>query len=203
MYPETDIPPITVSHEEIEDAKKKVPRSWEDMVSSLQKQYDLNSQLAIQIFDSEYLDLFENICKDKKIPANFVASILCGTITNLERKMPDAKTLRVTDISEAFNLLKNENIAKESLEIIFESIMSGKAKSMSDAIKVNALGVLNDNELNKILDEIIESNIKIIKEQGARAIGPLMGLVMKSLRGKVDGQKLNQLLENKIKTKIT
>jgi glutamyl-tRNA(Gln) amidotransferase subunit E len=203
MYPETDIPPITVSHEEIEDAKKKVPRSWEDMVSSLQKQYDLNSQLAIQIFDSEYLDLFENICKDKKIPANFVASILCGTITNLERKMPDAKTLRVTDISEAFNLLKNGNIAKESLEIIFESIMSGKAKSMSDAIKVNALGVLNDNELNKILDEIIESNIMIIKEQGARAIGPLMGLVMKSLRGKVDGQKLNQLLENKIKTKIT
>jgi glutamyl-tRNA(Gln) amidotransferase subunit E len=173
------------------------------MVSSLQKQYDLNSQLAIQIFDSEYLDLFENICKDRKIPANFVASILCGTITNLERKMPDAKTLRVTDISEAFNLLKNGNIAKESLEIIFESIMSGKAKSMSDAIKVNALGVLNDNELNKILDEIIESNIMIIKEQGARAIGPLMGLAMKSLRGKVDGQKLNQLLENKIKTKIT
>ncbi len=202
MYPETDIPPIIVSHEEIEDASKKIPRSWEDMVSSLQKQYELNSQLAIQIFDSEYLDLFENVCKDKKIPANFVASILCGTITNLERKMPDAKTLRVTDITEAFNLLKDGNIAKESLEIIFESLMSGKAKSMSDAIKINALEALDDKELNKMLDEIIESNIKIVKEQKERSIGPLMGLVMKSLRGKADGQKLNQLLENKIKAKI-
>lgn len=203
MYPETDIPPIIVSHEEIEDAVKKIPRSWEDMVSSLQKQYELNSQLAIQMFDSEYLDLFENVCKDKKIPANFVASILCGTITNLERKIPDAKTLRVADISEAFDLLKNDKIAKESLEIIFESIMSGKAKSMSDAIKVNSLETLDDKELNKMLDEVIESNIKIIKEQGSRSIGPLMGLVMKSLRGKVDGQKLNQLLENKIKAKIS
>ncbi len=202
MYPETDIPPIIVSHEEIENARKKIPKSWENMVSSLQKQYELNSQLAIQIFDSEYLDLFENICKDKKIPANFVASILCGTITNLERKMPDAKTLRVVDILEAFNLLKNGDIAKESLEIIFESLMSGKAKSMPDAIKVNSLEALDDKELNKMLDEIIESNIKIIKEQGSRAIGPLMGLAMKSLRGKVDGQKLNQLLENKIKDRI-
>ena len=42
----------------------------------------------------------------------------------------------------------------------------------------------------------------MIEEQGIRSIGPLMGLAMKTLRGKVDGQKLNQLLEAKIKSKI-
>ena len=202
MYPETDILPIIISKEEIEDAKSKIPKSWEEMISSLQKQYDLNNQLATQIFDSEYLDLFENICKDKKVPANFVASALCSTITNLERKIPDYKPLCVSDILETFNLLKNGSIAKESLEIIFESLMSGKAKSLQDVIKSSALETLDERELDKILDEIIESNLKIIKEQGTRSMGPLMGLAMKSLRGKVDGQKLNQLLENKIKAKI-
>ena len=86
--------------------------------------------------------------------------------------------------------------------MIFESIMSGKSKTISDAIKSNALNTIEDSKLHQILDELIGSNLKIIEEQGLRSMGPLMGLAMKTLRGKVDGQKLNQLLENKIKIKI-
>jgi len=202
MYPETDILPVIVSTNELEKAAMKVPKSWEETLLSLQKQYELNPQLALQVFDSEYLDLFETICKDKRISPNFVASILCGTITNLERRRMDAKLLKSPEIVEVFNLLAEGKIAKESLEIIFEGVMSGKSKSIFDVIKEHTLGTLDEKELNKQLDELIESNTKIIEEQGTRSISPLMGLAMKTLRGKVDGQKLNQLLENKIKSKI-
>jgi len=202
MYPETDIPPIIVNNTEIEQAKNKIPKSWEENLLALQKQYELNQQLSAQIFDSEYLDLFEIICKDKKVSPNFVASTLCGTITNLERRGMDSGLLKTADILEAFDLVTEGKIAKESLEMIFESIMSRKSKTISEAIKSNALNTIEDVELHKILDELIESNLKIIKEQGLRSMGPLMGLAMKTLRGKVDGQKLNQLLENKIKIKI-
>ncbi|HEU5221905.1 MAG TPA: Glu-tRNA(Gln) amidotransferase subunit GatE, partial [Candidatus Nitrosotalea sp.] len=202
MYPETDIPPIIVDNTEIEQARNKIPRSWEENLMALQKQYELNQQLSAQIFDSEYLDLFETICKDKRISPNFVASTLCGTITNLERKGMDSTLLRTGDIFEAFRLVTEGKIAKESLEMIFESIMSEKSKSISDAIKSNALNTVEDAELHKILDELVKSNFGIIKEQGLRSMGPLMGLAMKTLRGKVDGQKLNQLLEDKIKIKI-
>lgn len=202
MYPETDIPPIMVDNTEIEQARNKIPRSWEENLMALQKQYELNQQLSAQIFDSEYLDLFETICKDKRISPNFVASTLCGTITNLERRGLDSTLLRTGDIFEAFRLITDGKIAKESLEMIFESIMSGKSKSISDAIKSNALNTVEDAELHKILDELVKSNFGIIKEQGLRSMGPLMGLAMKTLRGKVDGQKLNQLLEDKIKIKI-
>jgi len=203
MYPETDIPPIIVNNTEIEQAKNKIPKSWEENLLALQKQYELNQQLSAQIFDSEYLDLFETICKNKKVSPNFVASTLCGTITNLERRGMDSGLLKTADILEAFDLVTEGKIAKESLEMIFESIMSRKSKTISEAIKSNALNTIEDVELHKILDELIESNLKIIKEQGLRSMGPLMGLAMKTLRGKVDGQKLNQLLENKIKIKIS
>jgi glutamyl-tRNA(Gln) amidotransferase subunit E len=202
MYPETDIPPIIVNNAEIEQAKNKIPKSWEENLLALQKQYELNQQLSAQIFDSEYLDLFETICKNKKVSPNFVASTLCGTITNLERRGMDSGLLKTSDIVEAFDLVTEGKIAKESLEMIFESIMSKKSKTISEAIKSNALNTIEDVELHKILDELIESNRKIIEEQGLRSMGPLMGLAMKTLRGKVDGQKLNQLLENKIKIKI-
>ena len=201
MYPETDIPPIIVSDKEFEEARNKIPKPWEENLLTLQKQYELNQQLAVQIFDSEYLDLFETICKNKKASPNFVASTLCSTITNLERQGMDSKLLKNSDILEAFNLIGEGMIAKESLEMIFESIMSGKSKTISEAIKINALNTIDDKELDRILDELTESNIKIIEEQGSRAIGPLMGLAMKTLRGRVDGQKLSQLLEAKINSK--
>ena len=202
MYPETDIPPIIVTNTEIEQAKSKIPKSWEENLLALQKQYELNQQLSVQVFDSEYLDLFETICKDKRVSPNFVASTLCSTITNLERQGMDSGLLKTTDILEAFSLVTEGKIAKESLEMIFTSIMSGKSKTISEAIKSNALNTIEDTELHKILDELIESSSKIIEEQGLRSMGPLMGLAMKTLRGKVDGQKLNQLLENKIKIKM-
>ena len=202
MYPETDIPPIIVNNSEIEEAKSKIPKSWEENLLALQKQYELNQQLSAQVFDSEYLDLFETICKDKQVSPNFVASTLCGTITNLERRGMDSGLLKTLDILQAFSLVTEGKIAKESLEMIFESVMSRNSKTISDAIKANALDTMEDTKLHQILDELVKSNLKIIEEQGLRSMGPLMGLAMKTLRGKVDGQKLNQLLEDKIKTRI-
>jgi len=202
MYPETDIPPIIVTGDEAEDARKKVPKSWEESLNDLQKQYELNPQLALQVFDSEYLDLFESICKDGRTSPNFAASVLCGTITNLERRGLDPKALKNSEIAKAFSLLADGRIAKESLEILFESIMGGKSSSIEDAIEKNSMGTLADSELGAILDEVVASNAGIIEQQGERAIGPLMGIAMKNLRGKVDGQRINRMLESKIRSRL-
>ena len=202
MYPETDIPPIIVSNTELAKAQKQVPKSWEETISELQKTYQLNSQLAVQIFDSSYLDLFEMVCQDKRISPNFAASIFCGTITNLERQGLDTGLLKLTEILKAFKLLADSEIAKESLEIIFLNIMSEKAHSVEEAIKNTAISRMNSTEIEKMLDDLVKANLNIIRDQGERSIGPLMGIAMKSMRGKVDGLKINQILEKKIKEKL-
>jgi len=202
MYPETDIPPLTVTKEELVDAQKKVPKSWIEAISDLQKTYQLNTQLAEQIFDSSYLDLFERICQDKRISPNFVASVLCGTITNLERQGLDSRLLKPVEILNAFQFLAEGKIAKESLEMIFEKIMAGKADSVVESIEKAAISKMDATELDKVLDDLVEANLKIIQEQGTRSIGPLMGIAMQTMRGRVDGQRINQILERKIKEKI-
>ena len=77
--------------------------------------------------------------------------------------------------------------------------MSGKTKSVQDAIEKSSIGTLDDKELEKIIDEIIQKNSELIKKQGSHSIGSLMGIAMKSLRGKASGEKINQLLQNGIK----
>lgn len=198
MYPETDIPPLVITDNQIKLAKSSIPKSWDESLIDIQSKYVLNAQLAEQIFDSEYLQLFEKICLDKRHSPNFVASILCSTITNLQRQGLNISLLKTEDVLKSFELLANNKIAKESMEIIFESIMSNNAKSVKEAIEKSAITSLGETKLNMILDNIIHDNMKIIMRDGIRSLAPLMGIAMKELRGKASGEQVNQLLEKKI-----
>jgi len=198
MYPETDIPPILIYENEINSAKKNIPRSWNESLKKLEEKYELNSQLAEQIFDSEYLELFENICSDKKSSPNFVASVLCSTITNLERQGLNSSLLGPKEIIRTFEFLNQGKITKESIEIIFEQLMSGKTHSVDEAIQNTSMTTINEEELAKILDEIVQANLDIINKQGSHSIGILMGIAMKSLRGKASGERVNKLLQKMI-----
>jgi glutamyl-tRNA(Gln) amidotransferase subunit E len=198
MYPETDIPSLVITDEQLKLAKSNVPKSWNESLIDIQGKYSLNTQLAEQIFDSEYLELFEKICLDKRQSPNFVASILCSTITNLQRQGLNVLLLKPEDVLKSFELLANKKITKESMEIIFEVVMSGKAKSVEEVVEKASITSLDESELNIILDKIIHNNSNIIIRDGVRSLGPIMGIAMKELRGKAAGEQVNLLLEKKI-----
>ncbi len=198
MYPETDIPSISVMPEEIKLAMENIPKSWDESIAEIQQKYGLNPQLSEQIFDSEYMELFEKICENKKNSSNFVASILCSSITSLERKGLDAMLLKPEHIIESFELLASGKIPKESLEIIFESIMSGKSENVSIAMQSTDVSSMGEDELNEILDKIIQNNMDLVKGRGENAVVTLMGITMKEVRGKASGKTVNDLLRKKI-----
>ena len=202
MYPETDIPPIIITKNELLEAEENIPKSWDDSIKELETKYKLNPQLAEQIFDSRYIGLFEKIVEKIETNPTFVASILCSTITNLERSGLNSDLLKNEEIFKLFNLLEGGEIAKESIEIIFESIMSGKSKTTEEAMKNASIESVNEEEIEKIIVDIVEKNEGIIKNQKERAIGPLMGIVMKELRGKASGEIINSLLLKNIKKKL-
>ena len=127
-----------------------------------------------------------------------MASILWSSITNLERQGLDATLLKIEHIIEAFELLAADKIPKESLEIIFESIMSGKSENVSMAMQSTDVSSMDEDELNEILDKIIQNNIELVKKLGDQAITTLMGLAMKEVRGKASGKMVNDLLRKKV-----
>ena len=200
MYPETDIPSISVIPEEIKLANDtaNTTKSWDESIAEIRQKHDLNSQLSEQIFDSEYMELFEKICENKKNSANFVASILCSSITNLERQGLDATLLKPEHIIESFELLASGKIPKESLEIIFERIMSGKSENVSMAMQSTDISSMDEDELNEILDETIQKNMELVRKLGKNAVTTLMGIAMKEVRGKASGKIVNDLLRKKI-----
>ena len=198
MYPETDIPTVKVSEKELSEAVSNIPKSWEASIKELESKYEINNQLAEQIFDSEYFEIFEQICSKKQNSPNFVVSILCSTITNLERSGLDSSLLNDEQIMKTFELLGEEKINKESIEIIFEQIMSKKADNVLQALEKASITQLTDEELDKILDDIIQKNMNKVKEEQSRALSGLMGIAMKEVRGKASGKIINEKLKAKI-----
>ena len=198
MYPETDIPTIKVSKDELEVAKSNIPKSWDESILEIKNKYKINQQLSEQIFDSEYFDLFEKNCNNNKNSPNFIASVLCSTIVNLQRNGLDSSLLKHEEISNTFDLLNSDKISKESVKIIFEQIMSGKAVSASEAVKNASIRNMSEDELNEILDMIILNNSDKIQQDGIRSLTSLMGIAMKQVRGQTSGNLVNTLLLRKI-----
>ncbi len=219
MYPETDIQTIPITQNEINYAKSNIPKPWDESIQNLQSAYGINQQLAEQLWDSTRLELFEEIAagisnndninnkhdtdtvqnKNQTTPT-FVASVLCSTITNLERQNDTDSNLLSDDmIRETFGLLYKKEITKESIEIIFQKIMTKKSKTIADAIKSASIQNISKEELAHTINQIIQDNKDMIKNQGTRAAKPLMGIAMKKLRGKAPGQTINELVVDSIK----
>src|SRR3989337_4069187 len=55
MYPETDVPPVSVSPERIQRLRESLPRMPEAIARELEAKYRLSPKLAVQMVDSEYL----------------------------------------------------------------------------------------------------------------------------------------------------
>jgi glutamyl-tRNA(Gln) amidotransferase subunit E len=80
--------------------------------------------------------------------------------------------------------------------------MSKKSKSVEEAMKNTSIESISEEDLDKIIKDIVDKNQEIIKNQKERAMGPLMGIAMKELRGKVSGEIINNLLLKNIKKKL-
>lgn len=198
MYPETDIAPFKITDDLLVPLKEKVPKPWNETISYLAKKYQLNENLAERIFDSNYFEIFEVLSGLTKVSPSFIASKLTEDILNLERQGYDSSVLNNNILLDIFKRLDSGLIAKESINLIMEKLMNRTTKSVDESITVLGIKSISDEELEKIIDKIIEDNILIIQEKGMEATSALMGKCMTVLRGKVNGKKINDLINNKL-----
>ena len=80
--------------------------------------------------------------------------------------------------------------------------MAGRSKTAKEAVKNASIEAVSESDLEKIIKEIVEKNIDIINKQKERAMGPLMGMVMKELRGSAPGETVSKILTVEIKKKL-
>jgi len=202
MYPETDIPPTQITKTLIEKTNAALPELPEQKLERLIKQYKLNQKLAKQIMNSEYSELFETITKESGVSPTTVAVFLTETLKALKRDGVEIEKVPENKIQEIFKQIGSGKLTKEALSDIFIQLSKNEEKSVEEAINTLGFKPLSQEELKNLVEKVIKENEKLIQERGETSFGALMGILMQSLRGKVDAAKLGKILKEKLEEKL-
>jgi glutamyl-tRNA(Gln) amidotransferase subunit E len=203
MYPETDIPPTSITSDFIESVRSNLPEPAEKRFMRLTKQYHLNRKLASQTVNSEYRELFEEIAKSSGVAATTVAVFLTETLKSLKRDGVEVEKVSEDQIVDIFEGVGSKQIAKEALADVFVWFSQNENKRLDDAVDALGLKMLSKAELSKIVDQVISTNRQQINRLGKNAFGMFMGLIMKDVRGKADPELIKEILKERLSRNCT
>lgn len=201
MYPETDVPPVPVTGERIERIKAVLPELPEQKLERIMRRYELNRKLAEQVVNSEYSDLFEEIAQIK-VPRSFIATVLTETMKSLKRDGIAVDRLTDEQLQNTFKLVGAGATAKESVPEILTWLAQHEGASPEEAIESLGLKTISTTELEAVIDKVMRENAALIHEQKMSAQGPLMGMVMREVRGKADAKIVNETIKKKLEKLI-
>ncbi|WP_297068861.1 Glu-tRNA(Gln) amidotransferase subunit GatE [Thermococcus sp.] len=197
MYPETDIPSIFLPPEEKERIKSNLPELPQKRVERFIREYKIDRSLAETLVSDERDELFEELVGEGLKPS-LVASILVVVLKGLKKEVP-IENISEDHIREAFALYLEGKIAREAFEEIFKELAKNPTKTARQVAEEKELTLLSEEEVERIIDEVIQQNIEVIKAKGMGAMGMIMGRAMAKLRGRADGKLVNTLVRKKIR----
>jgi glutamyl-tRNA(Gln) amidotransferase subunit E len=197
MYPETDVPPIAVTEDYLKLLRSRLPELPAQKMARIMKEFGLNQKLAKQVLDSEYSQLFETVVQQTKVSPTVIAAALTETFKGLRREGIEIESVGDEQILRLFCLIDTGKAAKEALPDIVSWLAKHQSASVEDALEKLGLGMLSEAELQSIIDDLLREN-KGLADKGKDAFGPLMGLIMKKVRGKADAELVARVLKKKL-----
>ena len=199
MYPETDIPLTHITEDNIKKISSRLPELPEQKLGRLMKEYRLNQKLARQIIDSENSELFETIVKESSVSPTTVAAFLTETLRALKRDGVEVDKVSENQIHQIFKSISAGKLTKEAVSDVVVWLSQHEDKSVEEAINNLGLKIVSESELRTFIEKVIADNEKLIKERGESSFGILMGIVMKSMRGKIDVVLVSKVLKEKLR----
>lgn len=202
MYLETDIPLFQISKEHINKIANNLPELPDEKKVRIIKEYSLSEDLANQLVRTQEADMFEEILKQVKVESTPVASVLAYDLKELRRDNHNINNITFDKLVDMFKLLKDNKISKDALNKLLISISDNPNKNVEKLAEENNLTLLSEEDVQKIIENIVSENETMISERQMGAMGPLMGMSMKQLKGKADGSIVNKIVREEIQKRL-
>ncbi len=189
-FPDPDLPPMDISDEYLEALRAKQPEFKTEKMARYQEEFGLPEYDAAILTDTKKLaDLFEQttaLCNQPKKVSNW---LMGETMKLAKEKGVDLLSLSFSPehLSKLIQLVDagtiNNSVAKDVFAIIFDEDIDPEAY-----VKEHGLVQVNDaGELQKVVEEVVAANPQSVADYKAgkeKAIGFLMGQVMRAMKGK-------------------
>ena len=205
-FPEPDLPPVNVSDEWISEIESEMPEMPGERREHYVKDLGLTDYDAMVLTQTkEMSDFFEEAVKDGGDPKRVANYLMNDVNSYLNDKQVDLQDTKLTpaNLAGMVKLIEDGTISSKMAKKVFKGILDGEEPNAY--AKEHGLVQLSDPaQLQPIVDEVLDNNeqsIEDFKNGKDRAVGYLMGQIMKQTRGKANPQVVTQLLMKSLKAK--
>lgn len=188
MYPDTDLPPITVTDEHVNELKEGLPEPYWEKIKWYQK-LEIPEDTILQLAVSKYADLFETVVKEWKIDPTLAAVVLIQYPKRLRKRNLNIEMISVKMMECIFKIYRDGLLSRDGiLPILAKSIEKGKfyPELLPKPFTKAELSQLVRNEKHDLTE------VKIRKIDKKDTI--LMGEIMNKVRVNVSGKEVIDLL---------
>lgn len=204
-FPEPDLPPLVITREWVEEIQRDLPELPDMRRERYMKEYGLPVYDAgVLTATKEIGDYFEacvGLYPQPKTVSNWVMGELARLLNATNTEIAESP-VRPEHLAALLKLIDEGVISGKIAKTVFEEMFS-TGKDPQAVVKEQGLVQITDEaELKAVIDEVITSNPKVVADyrQGKdKALGFLVGQVMKATKGKANPALVNRLLKEGMK----
>ena len=206
--PDPDIPPVVLTDEVIAEIQSKVPMlpgEYREKWSALNLDKSvINSLLSNQDYAQITLEVQEKSSEaSAKRVAHWFASAL--TTSDEDGAQTDNESIRVAvdDLIELAEMTEKSEVSSTNAKELFNELLAGATNPRKLAEEKNLLQVSDESAITAIVDEVLSdpasaASIADIKAGKDKAIGYLVGQVMKKSKGQANPSLAQKLIRERL-----
>jgi len=199
-FPEPDLPRITISEEWIEEIRNGIPEMPDLRRKRYVEEYGLPEYDAMVLTLNKDMSDFYNETvaagADPKQASNWLMGEVSAHLNSAQITLADTE-LTPQNLAQMINLIADGTISSKIAKKLFK-ILATEGGDASEIVHARGMAQLSDPAvLQPMIDEIIAKNEQSVvdfKKGKDRAVGFLVGQIMKASRGSANPQVINQLL---------
>lgn len=203
-FPEPNITPIQLDKDWIQKIQKSLPELPAQRKTRYQEAYGLSDYDAdVLVQNRELSDFYDRVClhcKEYKLIANWTITELTAALNKANRKINE-NICKPEDLAEMINMVKAGEISSKQAKEVFEDVFEGK--DPKQVVKDKGMKQMSDEgALLDIVMEVLNKNpqsIEDFKNGKDRAVGFLVGQVMKASKGQANPGITNKMIQEELK----
>ncbi|MEG0735664.1 Asp-tRNA(Asn)/Glu-tRNA(Gln) amidotransferase subunit GatB [Amedibacillus sp. YH-ame10] len=204
FFPEPNIPPIRIADDWIKEIQSTMLELPDERKARYQESFGLNDYDAdVLVANRELSDFFDEVVKftdNYKKAANWVIVEVVAALNKDNIKIVD-NPCKAQHLADMINMVDKGEISGKQAKEVFEEIMKGK--DPKTVVEEKGMKQMSDSsQLLDIITSVLDSNpqsIEDFKNGKDRAVGFLVGQVMKASKGQANPAMTNKMIQEELK----
>ena len=198
-FPEPDLMPLEVSDELLESARESLPELPAARAARFESELGLSAPRARELsFRGELGDYFERvIAAGDGASAVEIANWIPLLVERIGDLDPAESRVSPASLAQLAAMVQAKEVSRDAAREVLTRLVAegGEPRAVVEAEGLGAIG--DDGALGEIVDQALASDpsaAEAVRGGNQKALGPLVGYVMRETKGRADGGEVRRLI---------